>query len=528
MTTIVTRAGKGSALTWIEADANFTNLNTAKLESVQQDTAPKLGANLDVNSFSIVSSTNGNINITPNGTGIVNIKGVKVGPGAGSIATNTAVGTSGLSSNTTGAHNTTIGASSLAANTSGSYNTAAGEFSLFGNTNANNNTGLGYGTLYRNANAANNTAVGTAALNNTVGAGNTAIGKDAGKILDTGTDNTFIGLSSGSAVTTGSYNLILGNNTGSTIATLSNRIIISDGQGNIRISVDNSGNSIVNGQITANRFNINTTDNTGSSAIGQIAWNDGEGCLEYLLKGGNVNLQIGQETVLQITNNTGSTLSDGQLVYISGSSGQLPTVTLANANSEATSSKTIGMVTESILNGSNGFITTNGIVHGLNTIAYSAGTGLWLDTIAGNYSSTKPTSPNHGVFIGWVVRSHATNGSIYVHIQNGYELDELHDVLISSLSNNQLLKYNSTSSVWENWTPNFLSSSDIGTTVQAYDSDLTAWSSVSTSAKQDTLISGTNIKTINGNNVLGAGNITIEGGTGGSSGFEQTFLLMGC
>lgn len=35
------------------------------------------------------------------------------------------------------------------------------------------------------------------------------------------------------------------------------------------------------------------------------------------------------------------------------------------------------------------------------------------------------------------------------------------------------------------------------------------------SAKQDTLVSGTNIKTINGNSILGAGNIVIEGGGGG-------------
>ena len=35
------------------------------------------------------------------------------------------------------------------------------------------------------------------------------------------------------------------------------------------------------------------------------------------------------------------------------------------------------------------------------------------------------------------------------------------------------------------------------------------------SAKQDTLVSGTNIKTINGNSILGAGNIEIQGGGGG-------------
>lgn len=45
---------------------------------------------------------------------------------------------------------------------------------------------------------------------------------------------------------------------------------------------------------------------------------------------------------------------------------------------------------------------------------------------------------------------------------------------------------------------------------------------------QDQLVSGINIKTVNGNSLLGSGDITISGGGGGgSSGFEQTFLLMG-
>ena len=43
------------------------------------------------------------------------------------------------------------------------------------------------------------------------------------------------------------------------------------------------------------------------------------------------------------------------------------------------------------------------------------------------------------------------------------------------------------------------------------------------SGKQNTLVSGTNIKTINGNSILGSGNITIEGGSGSSITIDQTF-----
>jgi hypothetical protein len=81
MATITTRSGKGSALTFGEVDGNFTNLNTDKLENVVEDTTPQLGGNLDVNGNSIVSVSNGNIVLEPNGTGDVylNADTVRVG-----------------------------------------------------------------------------------------------------------------------------------------------------------------------------------------------------------------------------------------------------------------------------------------------------------------------------------------------------------------------------------------------------------------------------------------------------------------
>jgi len=56
MTTIVTRSGKGSSLSWVEADANFTNLNNDKLEtSTVGVTVQPHSSNLD--SFATVAPT---------------------------------------------------------------------------------------------------------------------------------------------------------------------------------------------------------------------------------------------------------------------------------------------------------------------------------------------------------------------------------------------------------------------------------------------------------------------------------------
>ena len=99
MTTIVTRASKGSALSWTDGDNNLINLNNAKIENVVEDLTPQLGGDLDVNGKKIVSTSNGNIAIEPNGTGQTIIKNVEynenifsLGTTSGTITPNAANG----------------------------------------------------------------------------------------------------------------------------------------------------------------------------------------------------------------------------------------------------------------------------------------------------------------------------------------------------------------------------------------------------------------------------------------------------
>lgn len=182
--------------------------------------------------------------------------------------------------------------------------------------------------------------------------------------------------------------------------------------------------------------------------VAKLSWNNDDGTLEFGLKGGNVTLQIGQEQVLYVFNDSDGPLTDGQVVYISGSQGNRPAVKLASASAELTSANTIGVVTESIAYRSTGFITLTGLVRNFDTSAYPEGTQLWLSTTPGQFTSTKPTAPAHGVAIGWVTRQHAQVGSLLIHVQNGYELDELHNVIVSNPTAGQLLGYNG--SVWQN------------------------------------------------------------------------------
>jgi hypothetical protein len=54
------------------------------------------------------------------------------------------------------------------------------------------------------------------------------------------------------------------------------------------------------------------------------------------------------------------------------------------------------------------------------------------------------------VYVGIVERANAGNGQIYVRVQNGYELDEIHDVQINSPANGQLIIYDAATSLWKN------------------------------------------------------------------------------
>jgi hypothetical protein len=172
------------------------------------------------------------------------------------------------------------------------------------------------------------------------------------------------------------------------------------------------------------------------------------------LKGGNVTLQIGTQQFARVYNDSGTTLTKGQAVYISGAQGNRVAVKLARADVEATSFGTIGLVAETMANGAEGFIIVSGALYKLDTSALVAGATVYLSpTTAGAVTTTKPQAPDQLVVIGWVERVDNIVGSIYVKIDNGYELDELHDVRITSPQSGNVLIYDATTTptgVWKN------------------------------------------------------------------------------
>lgn len=149
-------------------------------------------------------------------------------------------------------------------------------------------------------------------------------------------------------------------------------------------------------------------------------------------------------------------ISKGQAVYVSSANGTNMVVSKASNASEATSSKTLGLLETGGSDNALVSVVTEGLLAGLDTSsANSEGDPVWLGT-DGNLIYglvNKPYAPAHLVFIGVVTRKNNSNGEIFVKVQNGFELQEIHNVAIgysNSTQDNQALVYNSSASLWYN------------------------------------------------------------------------------
>jgi hypothetical protein len=204
---------------------------------------------------------------------------------------------------------------------------------------------------------------------------------------------------------------------------------------------------------------FNTTNSAIPVTAGTMSWNNTDGTADLKLKGGNVTLQVGQEQVTRVVNKTGDDLLEEnyQAVYISGAQGQRLKVDLALAVTDATSAGTLGLVTEDIDNNQEGFITTSGLVNKIDTTGdlqgetWADGDILYLSpTVAGQITNVKPLAPDHTVIMGFVVYAHANNGKIYVKVDNGYEIEELHDVQVIDRTDEDILQWYEDDLVWRN------------------------------------------------------------------------------
>ena len=166
-----------------------------------------------------------------------------------------------------------------------------------------------------------------------------------------------------------------------------------------------------------------------------------------------------------VTNDDSVSLTKGMPVYAFSGIGDRMTVKRADNSSDATSAQTVGLVlSTSIGVNQKGLIMMQGLLDGLSILkpadGFADGDAIYLGGTPGTITNVKPSAPDHLVYLGVVTTASAgSSGRMYVRVQNGYELQELHNVAISSVANDDVLQYESATSLWKNKALSFLSKS---------------------------------------------------------------------
>lgn len=164
---------------------------------------------------------------------------------------------------------------------------------------------------------------------------------------------------------------------------------------------------------------------------------------------GITEITLGQQLVVRVKNVSGVELAKGKVVHITGSSASdTPRVTTASYESDSVSADTLGVLMNTVANNDDGYAILYGVLTGIDLSSYSVGDMLYLSS-SGDFTTTVPQSPLHEVRIGQITRAQ-NNGAMFVRIQNGYETDELHDVLFSNKAEGDLISWDATTGVWRN------------------------------------------------------------------------------
>jgi hypothetical protein len=214
-----------------------------------------------------------------------------------------------------------------------------------------------------------------------------------------------------------------------------------------------NGGASITGDVSGVDSLIFDTTATEANAVGKLYWNANDGTLSFGLVGGVSINHIGQHLTNYVYNADTTTIAKGEVVYLFGAQGDRASVKKASNASEATSSKTVGVASENIAPGAVGFVVSHGVVDGLSLGAYTPGDTVYLGSTPGSITTTLPVAPAHTVFVGVVARANPGNGQLFVKIQNGLQIDELHDIQIIGLANNDSLFYDASTFVWKNTTP---------------------------------------------------------------------------
>lgn len=192
----------------------------------------------------------------------------------------------------------------------------------------------------------------------------------------------------------------------------------SDGKTNPTLILKTDANGAVTvTDVTTDTLSFNTT-NGAPQNLGELAWFQDEETLSLLLKGGTL-LELGEETLYHVENNTGTTIAKGVPVMYAGtvgSSGKLRVKPWDGTDPKAF----MGIATMAITGAEGtGYVTHFGKLKGIQTDGANYGqswaSGNIIYAVTGSANLTN-VAPSEGGFVtvAVVISSHSSNGTLFI------------------------------------------------------------------------------------------------------------------
>lgn len=133
------------------------------------------------------------------------------------------------------------------------------------------------------------------------------------------------------------------------------------------------------------------------------------------------DLAFFRDAVTRVRNNSGTSVAVGEAVYVTGSTGNFPTIAKARADATATM-PAFGLVIAAAADNAFTTVQLNGIVSGFDTSAFAEGAIVYISsTTAGALTTTRPSHPNIAQPVGVVIKSNAGAGQVQVFVSPSYE-----------------------------------------------------------------------------------------------------------
>jgi hypothetical protein len=205
--------------------------------------------------------------------------------------------------------------------------------------------------------------------------------------------------------------------------------------------------------LSTDHVDYNTTSNS-ANAEGRLRWDEDYGTLSIGLEGGDVELPIGQKQGAYVKNTSGVNIGKGKGVQFSGAQGGKIEIEKAVADGSVPAKYMFGITAEAIDDDGFGFVVTEGYIRGVNTDGIAVGTLLYFDpNTSGELTTTKPSAGEITIPVAVVTFSNLNAGVIFVRMNIESSLEEIEDVEISSLTNGDILVYDSSDQSWKNQQP---------------------------------------------------------------------------